>query len=143
MAHSRGRPALNQGFNTTIRLNDTALQIVDQGAGVLAASQHSMVSRSAWIRYLLDQTLARRTFDALVTTESLKEVLALVTEHPPCHKLTIKLEERHRVILRQFECYAQSLDWHAEVYRNEALLLLICIHGKPTNLAIPQKKGLA
>lgn len=143
MPSHRGRPALDRGFNTTIRLNDPALEIVDQGAALLADYQSSMVSRSAWIRYLLDQTLTRRHADALVTPQDLHKILALVAEYPTNSKITVKLEDHHRIKLRQFECYAQSLDWTVDFFRNEAILLLIMKHGVQTNLSIGQKKGPA
>jgi hypothetical protein len=124
-----GRPAL-PGFSTTLRLTPSAAEIADTGAALLAEVTDKAVSRAAWVRKLIEHTFENYTVEHTATPDQLKELWADLTPSPDSQrKVTIKLEERQRVLLRQFECHVQSFDWSIEFTRNEAVLLLLVLHG--------------
>lgn len=124
----------------TLRLNTATQEIIDAGAKLLADMEATVPNRSAWLRNLF-AFLGDSDFEELMTAQLLQErwpASWFETETP--HKLTVKLLEVHRIWLRQFECYAQSLDWSRELMRNEAALLVISAHGPVFNRTLENRK---
>ncbi|ENA26979.1 hypothetical protein HMPREF1487_09458 [Pseudomonas sp. HPB0071] len=128
-----GRPGI-PGQNFTFRLNQDCLDIVEQGASLLARVNKNAPSRAAWLRDLIDQTFQQtplsETMDEVLLAEKWNDSWISI---PTPHKVTVRLEERHRILLRQFECYVQSLDWMRELYRNETTQIFIASHGPVFN----------
>lgn len=126
-----GRPAL-QGAHVdlTLRLTTEALALVDEGAKELGVLQGRSPSRAAWLRSFLDSTFPHSSLEEILSADRFCEQYPeerLEAETP--HRVTVRIEMQHRIWLRQFECYVQSLDWAREVDRNMATLILLAEHA--------------
>lgn len=132
----RGRPAI-PGQATTLRLNDECFKIMEAGSERMAALQASSPSRAAWFRGLIDfafhGTLIEHTMTASLLADRWPQTWI---DQPKPHNVTVLLKEQQRILLRQFECYVQSLDWTREIYRNEAAQILMAAHGPVFNRAM-------
>ncbi|CAM5368534.1 hypothetical protein SSTU70S_05720 [Stutzerimonas stutzeri] len=141
-----GRPRI-PGEYITVQLNQTCSEIVEEGAA------HGL-NRSAWVRALIEYVFGRaEDGNAAYGREPLSAVQEAMDaeafahgwpaswfKQPTPHKATMKLDVHHRVLLRQFECYVQSLDWLREFGRNDAVLLLIAAHGPVFNRHLARKQ---
>lgn len=131
-----GRPPI-PGFPITLRLTDAALDMMDKGAQLQATINKKAPSRAAWFRELLDFTFSGTSLENTMSADMLATLWPPAWfEQPTPHKVTMKIEERHRILLRQFECYVQSLDWIRDMQRNEAALLLMAAHGPVFNRSL-------
>lgn len=138
MINPVGRPAL-PGTSICVRLNNVTLTIMIKGSELLASVDGRQPSRAAWIRKLIDHVLAAR-FEDLIDFQSLSGIWHDDWfSQPTPHNVTIKVSQAQRVQLRRFECFAQSLDWNRDLYRNEAVLLLIAAHGPAFNRSLEIK----
>lgn len=127
-----GRPRVT-GIDMTVDLNAEALEVLDQGAATLAGKLGNKPNRAAWIRGLID-FVAVSDLAATMSASLLAERWpAQWFQAKPVLKVTVRIEERQRMWLRQFECYVQSLDWTREIYRRDAVELLIAAHGPAFN----------
>ncbi len=127
----------NTVLDITIRLTDHALSLMDEGASLQAALEGKSPSRAAWFRHLIDSSLATTTPSTRLTPDEFRD------NYPPAffsapvpNKAPIRITEHHRILLRQHECFIQSLDWTREIYRNEACLHVIDAYGPFVNLAL-------
>lgn len=126
-----GRPALSgEHFDLTLRLTTAALALVDEGAMLLAALEARSPSRAAWIRAFLDALFTSCSLDELMAAERFYERYPeeLLEGETP-HRITVRILSQHRIWLRQFECYVQSLDWTREIDRNKVTLILLAEHA--------------
>ena len=121
---------LKHRVDITLRLNDAAYDLVQAGDEKLEILNGTTKNRAAWFRMLIDFSLS---------TTPMPEILSATTLHkyhyekwfdlPTPHRATFQIEEEHRIQIRQFECYAQGLNWSHLLQRNEACLVLICESG--------------
>lgn len=126
-----GRPAL-EGVNIdlTLRWTTEALALVDDGATELAMLQERSPSRAAWLRSFLDSIFPHSSLEEILCSDRFHEQYPeerLEADTP--HKVTVRIQLKHRVWLRQFECYVQSLDWVREIDRNKSTLILLAEHA--------------
>lgn len=126
-----GRPAL-EGVNVdlTLRLTSEALTLVDDGAAELSVLHERSPSRAAWLRSFLDSIFPHSSLVEILSADRFyeqypEERLEVATPH----KVTVRIQLQHRMWLRQFECYVQSLDWAREIDRNRATLILLAEHA--------------
>lgn len=142
MTSKVGRPPV-PGEAITLRLSDASLAIMDAGVLLLASVLGQSPSRAAWFRTLIDSTFDRSPPNTLINAYDLRQTWDEVWLQAPLpHKVTMKIEEPQRVLLRQWECHVQSLDWTRKLYRNETCLILIESEGPTFNksLSLSQKK---
>lgn len=134
MTQLAGRPSIGAELAITLRLHDAALSILDAGAEAQSACTGRSPSRASWIRLLLDTVFQGIKPSDLISPLDLRERWTQEwLSQPTDHKVTCKLTEDHRILLRQWECAVQSLDWTRELYRNETVLILICGQGPILN----------
>lgn len=145
MSGRRGRPKA-AGKYITLQLNEICIGIMDAGAARIVGASGKMPNRSAWFRALIEHVFgsvpladaASGLCTGQVSAAMSAEVLARDWpqswfEQPTPHHVTMKLDDCHRLLLRQFECHVQSLDWLRDMYRNEVAQLLIAVHGPVFN----------
>ncbi|MDH4602444.1 hypothetical protein [Pseudomonas syringae] len=135
MSKPVGRPPL-AGSSICVRLNNEALSLMTEGAEFLASVEGKSPSRAAWTRELMNHVFKaplHELMDARALSDTWHE--EWFSQATP-HNVTIKVSHEHRVMLRRFECFTQSLDWTRELYRNEAVLLLIVAHGPAYNRSL-------
>lgn len=124
-------------IDITIRLTDSAVKLMDIGAEIQGFLLDKSPSRAAWFRHLIDHSLAQYEPGERVTAADLRDNWPPAFFRQPLpHKVTIRITEYHRVLIRQHECFIQSLDWRREIYRNEACLQVIDQYGPFVNLAL-------
>lgn len=128
-----GRPPI-PGHPITLRMTDAVLSIVDEGVDLQASIRGKAPSRAAWFREMIDFTF-KAPLEDLMSVDRLPPAWPPEWLQPP-HKVTMKIEDNQRILLRQFECHVQSLDWSRETFRNEAALLLIETHGQSFNRSL-------
>ncbi|MEH6688793.1 MAG: hypothetical protein V7693_16205 [Halopseudomonas sabulinigri] len=86
---------------------------------------------------MIDDTLKEGAIEEAVSISIISKLLDKLTPDPGTKtNLTVKLSNQQRIMLRKFECFAQSLDWNIELNRNEAVLLLIEVHGGAYNTSL-------
>ncbi|WP_328994417.1 hypothetical protein [Pseudomonas aeruginosa] len=145
MAARRGRPRAS-GKYITLQLNDSCLEIMGGGVALLSERQGKAPNRSAWFRGLIDHALGTACTADVAAGCLLPKLVGAMDrdkleqqwpvswfEQPTPHQATMKLEDSQRMLLRQFECHVQALDWAREMYRNEVAQLLIAAHGPAFN----------
>ncbi|EPF1380151.1 hypothetical protein ACSQRM_000395, partial [Pseudomonas aeruginosa] len=132
-----GRPSLGADHAITLRLNAEAINVMDAGAETQAHITGRAASRASWFRSLLDCAFAGTPPSELISALDLRQ--RWTDEwigQPTDHKVTLKLTEDQRVLLRQWEFAVQSQDWTRELYRNESSLILICSQGPIFNASL-------
>lgn len=142
MTNTVGRPSIGADEAITLSLWDSALEIVTAGAALQAiALGGKSPSRAAWLRELFMSTFSTNRPDDLLSSTTYRRdwPLERINQSAP-HRVTLKITGQHRIYLRQWECYVQSLDWTIPLYRNEAANLLICLEGPLFNRSLALKK---
>lgn len=145
MSGRRGRPNA-AGKYITLQLNQVCIGIMDAGAARAVAGSEKLPNRSAWFRALIEHVFGSMPLADVAAGLCAGRVGAGVSaevlardwpqswfEQPTPHHVTMKLDDCHRLLLRQFECHVQSLDWLRDMYRNEVAQLLIAVHGPAFN----------
>lgn len=131
-----GRPSF-PGNDTTFTINEHWFEVITQGSDSLAKQDGRAMNRSAWIRLLIDYALDGKDITLTITPDDLSRSWDSVSPLPESkRKATIRLEDNHLILLRQFECHAQSLNWTLPLHRNEALQLLIALYGPALNQSL-------
>lgn len=125
-----GRPPLNNRIQLGFRLNPEALAIADRGSMALHTARSIGVSRSAWIRELINMVDTEMLVENITPEHVADSLNTMAIDKSNQVKITCVLEEDHRIKLRQIECHAQSLDWTIHFGQNETLLLLIHLYGE-------------
>lgn len=136
MTSTAGRPKI-PGDDIALKLPDIQFTHMTKGAVLFGEISERSPSKAAWFRGLIEFTFAQSPPSCLMTSEEFAnqwgddwftEVAKL-----PDHKITVRIEEHHRILLRQWECYLQSLNWTRKIFRHEAILVLIEAFGESYN----------
>ena len=131
-----GRPSI-PGKSITLRLSDLSLEIVTKGSQIQAEKNERAPSMAAWLRELIEFIFSGRDLEETLTRAMLDEYWPTPwKEIATPHRATVRLQEHHLLLLRQFEFHLQSLDWQRESKRNEAAMVLIEAHGPVFNRAL-------